>query len=165
MPRKKKKIELQYGETPWSTMPREELEREMQKAYFALIQTTTALNMCRYSIDPNKDHPYFTLKGSGGSALANANDVFAPYREKYEDPEFYGCYFRAASTLLFPSRKDYMWSNCPVCHEMRQSQSYEETAKDVGKPCRYSTGCTGVVEWLTWENYGVRKTAVKKRKS
>lgn len=147
--KKKRRKNLKWGHTPWETMPREQLEREMEKAYFALRNCSATLRQHRLGYEST---PYWQEGGSGHQALALAEDVFAPYVEQYMEPEFYYEFYRTAYPLIFPSQAHRNWAYCPECKNMLSGLKKEETEKNIGKPCPFSN-CNGVMEWYTWEQF------------
>lgn len=150
------KIELEWGQTPWQQMSREELERAMERAYFALVAADSVLSILKDTqVSSGLNMIYWGPNGRGGRALALTREVRRPYDEKYEDGQAYRSYFRTAHGLLFPGVEP-NWAVCSSCGRMTSASNDEQTAKQIGQKC-YDAGCSGQQVWLTWENSGLLK--------
>lgn len=79
---------LRDGETPWDSMPAEELRFEVVRMYQALTAARSALAV----ISTGDESPYWGPNGSGGAALLVADSTLAPYEAR--DEEIYDAYFR-----------------------------------------------------------------------
>jgi hypothetical protein len=150
------KVALLSGQTPWQDMSREELEREIEKAYYAVTQAVSALkqisNFGATILPSEAGNPYWGPQGIPARAQDACEEVMAPYRAKYEDPEFYFGYFRYAAPLLFETERDMSWAYCSACKTPWKRTNFDDTARMVGSECP-TQGCSGIVEWLGWQHY------------
>lgn len=95
---------LEWGETPWDDMPREQLLREVQRMYAALLAARSPLAMWKLR-DP--ESPFWSIHGTGGRALSMADQALAPYPNE----PAYRSFFRYAVDLLFEG----VGSNWMIC--------------------------------------------------
>lgn len=152
------KTELEWGHTPWDGMSREELLREVQRMYSALLTLYSGVNTQR-GIDEEfykRNLPYWSKSGAGGASWEKARQIIEPLREKYGE-DIYRAFFRYADDLLFTHNGYEMigakWVTCDTCGVMFGSVKGEEYA-DVGKPCKWGKAngeeCTGHMRKLEW---------------
>lgn len=117
MERGKLKQDLEWGQTPWDDMTREELLVEVWRLYEAAIACSSALSMSR-SLSQD-GHPYWSRRGTGGLALHLAEEALSGLRECDEYRErIYRCFFRYATDLLFSPDAGSGWWVCEKCGDM-----------------------------------------------
>lgn len=140
MSRRPKKKRLEWGETPWDAMPREELLREVQRGYSALTAARGVLSMTK-ALDPSSPFwigPY----GTGGRALAKCNAVVEPIEARFDGEDIYRSFFRYADDLLFGTEIGSGWRVCPNGH-MFASNLTDLSAET----CSI---CKGAMRAITW---------------
>lgn len=124
---------LQFGETPWDDMPREQLLRETQRMYAALIASRGVLWISQRD---NEYSLYWKRGGCGGEAVEMVEQALSPYYDRehsgggYEPA--YNSFFRYAVDLLF----DGCGSNWMVCDNGDMVGSYEGKVHTVCPLCR-----------------------------
>lgn len=142
--------ELQWGETPWDGLSREELLREIQRMYAAVSAMHSALRIT----SRGETTGYWGPRGTGGEAIEMGRQITEPLREAYGGESVYRSFFRYALDLLFESPPSYRigfgWAVCPVCGRM-----FGETPdgrSSVGARCAdlYPADCPGVLRKLEW---------------
>lgn len=148
---------LEWGRTPWDEMNREELLREVERMYSALLSVNSALKLTRFNEEGN---PFFGTSGTGGRALEKARQILEPLHAQYEegDGELYRAYFRYADDLLFDRSTGYRigagWAVCPECGVMI-GESMDGKSK-IGESCGtvFPTNdkCPGVMRALSWDD-------------
>jgi hypothetical protein len=149
--------ELEWGETIWDDMTKEELLRECQRMYSALIATGSVVEMYK-AHDPNS--PYWSLQGVGGRALAKYEQVMKPIIDKWDTHEpMYRVFFRYANDLLFTDVGS-GWVICDTCgamwggHVGRVLGDVDNSW--IGQPCNGKIGgkpgCTGTIRNLEWSD-------------
>lgn len=147
----KRKLKLKPLTTPWDNMPREELIREMQKAYSALLSAHSVLLNVK---GVSSNQTFWTApEGRGGRAVSKVEAVFSTYKQQFEDYQFYGEFFRTCDPLLFPELGE-NWVICEKCGTMTQSTPYYDAQK-IGKTCSEGNfggagNCEGILRWMTW---------------
>lgn len=151
-------IELEWGQTPWDSLSREELLREVERMYSAIVALNSCLAMSKSASSANS---FWGHEGSGGIALEKARQVLGPLHAKFDREDIYRSFFRYANDLLFnPTgyRIGSGWSVCPVCDVMlgntRHPDGTEETQN--GKVCHFTAGCTGIMRPLEWADLAPR---------
>lgn len=103
------KRDLEWGETPWDDMPREELVRETQRLYAALVEARRVLES--YGCGDSKN-PFWQRGGDGGDALEMAGEALGTYGDVRA--VLYRSFFRYAVGLLFPG-VGADWHVCVAC--------------------------------------------------
>lgn len=141
--------ELEWGETPWDNLSREELLREVQRMASALITAQSTIKMMRVG---NETSTYWT-QGVGGSALHKIDQALHLANE-YESENLYRSFYRYAVDLLFDCSVNryigFGWAVCPVCGTM-----FGETpdgVSSVGTPCatHLNKECPGILRPIEW---------------
>jgi hypothetical protein len=139
---------LLLGQHPWKDMPREELEREMEKAFYALQVACGVMQMHR----PLKTvGVYWEPGGQGYRALSLSEEVFRSYKEKYGPVHWtmHDSFYRYAAPLLFETeanRKLYVCRNCRTSLRIIISRDAD------GTPRCMLTRCGGAeLQLITWE--------------
>lgn len=149
--------ELNWGETPWDKMTREELLREVQRMYAAVNAADSVLNLMRIDENGNRREDGFWGKGgTAGRAHEMTRQIAEPLWNEYDREQMYDGFFRYANDLLFDRSTGYRigfgWAVCPVCGDM-----YGETGdgrSSIGRPCNehLREDCPGVLRPLTWDD-------------
>src|SRR5258706_7914258 len=98
--------ELSYGETPWDDLSEEELLREVQRMYDAVLSLNSALSLVKGPEPASR----FWGKGTGGNALKKAAMILDPIRQQYDEEQIYRCFFRYAVDLLFTPELGSSWT-------------------------------------------------------
>lgn len=153
-----KPTRLKWGQTPWDNLSREELLRELQRAYAALTATNGALAMM---CEKGKS-AFWGRGGTGGDALEKARCVIETTEERFDAEDIYRAFFRYATDLLFPEAKWHQgpgWRTCDhcstetnreffaECHDIRQAPVAEpkpQNCHKCGRPMR-------AIEWKDLE--------------
>jgi hypothetical protein len=133
---------LEWGETPWDDMPREQLIRETQRMYAALVAAHGPLAMIKYS-DPTS--PFWGRGGTGGDALTMVKQALAPY----PDEPAYRSFFRYAVDLLFEGLGS-KWMICEKCEGM--TGSYDDRSPTSCVSCRMKDEVGGVLRPIRWDD-------------
>lgn len=148
--------ELQWGETPFDNLTRDELWLMCQRMYAAIGAMESCLNITKYF---DSHSPYWGYDGSGGRALEMARQILDPINKEFDSKSIYRAFFRYANDLLFESngyRIGFGWSVCPKCGTMLGESSSGE--KSEGRNC-IAKDCNGVLRPLEWKDL---KTKAKK---
>jgi hypothetical protein len=166
-----KKKELEWGETPWDDLTREELLKEVWKMFSALQSADTVLNQIvnnrffQQAFVEGDDYlttkakietlatadPYWG-KGTGARAVEKVNQAIA---EANTFDNLYGSFFRYADDLLFKRKAQLIgdgWAVCPKCGTMLGETSSGESS--VGKTCEFGgdSACGGIYRPLEWSD-------------
>lgn len=145
---------LEWGQTPFDDLSREELLRQCQRLYSATLSLTSTLLQARHG---NERSPYWGPGGSGALALEKGEQALPAARGDFGGETIYRAFFRYADDLLFESkgamRLGFDWHVCTVCKTMRGS-SRPEDANRVGQPCPSPSyqPCSGTLRLLTWDD-------------
>jgi hypothetical protein len=103
---------MDFGQTPWDSLSREELLRVVQRFYSALNSSQSVLQLCKTNMP---DGPFWHDGGSGGKALLKADEALAPYEDQQE--AIYRAFFRYADDLLFNNPNiGFQWAVCTSCN-------------------------------------------------
>jgi len=149
---------LQYGQTPWDNLSREELLLNVQRMYAALTAAHSVMNLCRHSETTGF---WDAKRGSGGKALALSAAVIGPVEEEYHSEEIYRCFFRYATQLLFSwELSDFKWTACDTCPNFYGDDDHlAEELKTLGKPCKdcLARGITTIRRKLEWKDLMPRR--------
>jgi hypothetical protein len=93
-----KKRKLQFGETPWDTLTREELLREVQRMYAACTSAQSVLAI----LGPvPKTFDVFWNVGSGRAAADKLDQIIGDVEARFDSESVYRAFFRYACDLLF----------------------------------------------------------------
>lgn len=141
---------MKWGQTPWDNMSRDELLREVQRMYSAIVSLNSALGLCAHG----ERGGYWGTNGTGGSALEKARQILEPLHERVDSESIYRAFYRYADDLLFESNGYDIgsgWVVCPVCKTMygdgpNVKQVAETPCKDKG----LYPNCEGILHTLTW---------------
>lgn len=159
------KITLEWGQTPWDNLSREDLLKEVWRMWLVIERLNgLALDHVfyeKYNRGISDDtpieivSPFYSKEGRGGAALEMARQVINPILEKYDQENVYRSFFRYSPDLLFKSEYRMIgagWTICPVCGVMIGDREGEY----VGKPCRETRFgkpvCDGVMRRLEWSD-------------
>ncbi|MCB0257355.1 MAG: hypothetical protein KDI55_26840 [Anaerolineae bacterium] len=147
------KKQLDWGQTPWDNLTREELLRTVQKMYITIeTQNHVLSNIVQF----RRHEPYWSGKGVGGRALEMARQIIQPVILEWEVESLYRSFYRYAEDLLFDCSKHEQlgknWAVCPKCGTMLGS------ADHFGKPCWDTSNCDGIMRPLTWDDMKPKPT-------
>lgn len=146
-----KKQRLEWGQTPWDNMTKEQLLVEIWRMW----ETVSALNsICSMQrlVDTrhNSNNVYWGTDGVGGASMEMARQVITSVTDRFDSEEVYKAFFRTAGDLLFePNGYDKIgvgWVICRACQRIIGSKD------DLGQPCKIDKDCTGVYEQLRWSD-------------
>lgn len=148
--------ELQWGETPWDSLSREELLREVQRLYSAVQSARSVLAMLRQE----QRTGFWGWRGSGGTALDKAEQCVDRVETVFDRESIYRAFYRYADDLLFDcSQHDigFGWGLCPVCKITIGRGS--DGLPTAGRLCAeyLPKGCPGILRPLTWEDLQPKK--------
>lgn len=144
--------ELQWGETPWDGLSRDELLREVQRMYAAVValETTSKLWRCQ-----DEHSPFWGKHGTGWRGLEHARQILKPLHAAYGAEQIFRSFFRYAGDLLFDGL-GLEWAVCDKCGQMigghlGEDGSYTSIA---GQSCSsfLRDKCSGTFRPLTWED-------------
>lgn len=137
--------QLEWGETPWDDLTKEELLREVQRMYCAV---SSAYGVLLEDAERNEGHPFWSNEGRGGRTLEMCRQSLAKL-EDYEPENIYRSFFRYAHDLLFDPNPNavigFGWHICPKCGTMRGGNK-EFLARE---PCM-ETKCDGILRKIEW---------------
>lgn len=142
---------LEWGQTPWDNLTREELLREVQRMASALQSANSVLKMVEAV---GSDHPFWT-EGTGARAAAKVNQALFRLAD-YSSENVYRSFYRYADDLLFDRstkpRIGWGWAVCPVCDQMIGEGTEGQSA--VGTPCasHLHNECAGILRAITWDD-------------
>jgi len=157
--------QLQWGETPFDKLSREEMRMLLCKFYSALNSTRSVLSTSEaMQMQVEAKHPFWGPDGVGGRALAKANQALDPvYAEFGGDEAIWRAFFRVADDLLFDSSKYRIgsnWAICPKCGVMIGRAPDQDPV--VGTPCvgtRRRGECDGILRKIEWADLAPGKAA------
>jgi hypothetical protein len=90
---------LEFGETPWDNLSKDELLLEVKRLYAATVSLHGSLSMCA---DMSRGDPYFAERTARGyKALRKGEQALAAARRTYSDEDISRAYFRYAGDALF----------------------------------------------------------------
>lgn len=142
---------LKWGETPWDTLSKEELLREVQRTFSALESANSVLRILKTQ---DEESPFWGRQGSGGRAVDRASQVIDSVYETYDAESVYRSFFRYATSLLFDVSDEEKWVICPTCGGMwggKNAVSYAGTACSK-YPIAPNSECIGVLRHLEWSD-------------
>jgi hypothetical protein len=152
-----KKKSLEWGETPWDNMTRDELLFQIKRMYSALRSLYAVVKMEEVT---QENHPYFGKEGVGGDALEKGRQIIEPLFNQYKggEEDIYRSFFRYADDLLFDQSTEYTtigsrWHVCPECGMMIGENPNGE--KLLGRRCgdvSPNEKCNGILRALTWDD-------------
>jgi hypothetical protein len=167
---------LNWGETPWDNLSREELLRESQKMYAALEAADTVIDQTRHNrlsphlsdndlqagpekireaIDRLAAEDGYWGAGAGGRAREMVRQAMSR-AAGYHREEVSQCFFRYAIDLLFKEPEGLPigsgWAICPSCGRMLGRDGFGETS--AGRQCSevYPGACDGEFRLLSWDD-------------
>lgn len=131
--------EPKFGDSPWDSLSREELLREVWRMASALVTARSALY--RYA-DP---HPQFELRDRVLSKINTALDRY----DQVSDEVCYHSFFRYANDLLFPPEPgpngSRSWMVCEHCGRMFKEENLGISLD--GDPCPRCNHRLRVMDW------------------
>lgn len=140
--------ELEWGETPWDGMTREQLLREVQRMYSALTSARSALRLIRHN---DRGSPFWGSEGSGGLAIGKADQIVAAVETDHDAESVYRAFFRYADDLLF----DGLGSDWRICEQGHMTAAPDRSPPTECALCRYE-GRTATVRPLAWSDLARR---------
>ena len=141
--------ELEWGETPWDNFSREDLLREVQRMYSAVLSAHSVMILSR---EPSSLF-WWSDDGSGRRALAKTQMVLDKVKELgYKDENIYRSFFRYAIDLLFTPELGFGWAVCDTCDSMIGSGV--DTKDMVGEECPFckNNGKLSLMRKLEWKD-------------
>jgi len=139
---------LNWGESQFDNMSREELIRHCQRLYSAVESLKSSSAMFRVA-DPTS---LYWTEGTGGRALLKGEQAITEANKGIDEGSIYHAFYRYAVDLLFtPSETmsaGFGWSVCPACLTMLgrpASGAYQPKDQDCCK-------CNGTMRPLQWED-------------
>jgi hypothetical protein len=112
---------LEWGETPWDRMSREELVRSAAKLYIALLSARTVLRFGKIADEERSGgtlSPFWKNSGLGGETLRHAEE--ATEIAGFEAEDIYRAFSRYGADLLFEDG-GFGWRVCPAGHMLGRS--------------------------------------------
>ncbi len=144
--------DLNWGETPFDNLSPEDMLRELQRAYSALLSCRSALSMLR----GHERTAYWSKEGTGGHAIAKADSVIEPVENEHGSEQIYRSFYRYADDLLFEDcGMRFNWDVCPKCGTMLGAGA--DGKRHTGQVCSegfpgQAAKCDGVFRPLTWDD-------------
>lgn len=148
--------DLQWGETPWDSLSRDELLHELRRTYAALYATHSVLVLNRHR--DSADAPYWQPGGTGARALEMARQVIddvAPTDQQRE--ALFRSFYRYAHDLLFTDpagqyQISSVWNVCPICGQMQNGRWTDRVGKACARPLDRDANqrCAGILRRLEW---------------
>jgi hypothetical protein len=170
--------ELEWGETPWDDLTREELLKEVWKMFSALQSANSVLqravdarflpfvdlsdgdfSRAQREVVQLAANDLYWGQGTGGAAIDKVNQALSR-ANKYSSENLYRSFFRYADDLLFKrttKRIGWGWVVCSKCGQMVGET--RDGKSDLGKPCKYGEkDCKGTYRRLKWSDLSPKKT-------
>jgi hypothetical protein len=144
--------DLEWGQTPWDTMSKDELLRCVQKMYSSVVSLHSALKI----ISHGETSGYWGESGTGGCAIEKGRQVLEPLWNKFGNENIYRAFFRYADDLLFDCSSGYdigfKWAMCPVCGTCIGEGP--NGVSSIGKVCGdiLQNKCTRIMRALEWSD-------------
>lgn len=143
---------LEWGQTPWDDLSRDELLREVQRMYAAMQALGSVVRMHQHG---SPESPYWGARGVGGRALEMERQIVEPLNALYGDSALFRSFFRYALDLLFDSSVYEIGSDWAVCPECGQMVGIRLDPAS-GRPCNSAglgkPGCQGVLRPIQWSD-------------
>lgn len=139
---------LEYGQTPWDDMSREELLREMQRAYAAVDAARSALELSVGS----EPVPFWRAGGRGYRALEMCEAVVSRVERQFNSEDVYRAFFRYAVDLLFGPEFGSGWRVCPKGHMLGDTPT-TEGARRSHRVCSLCDAPMRDIEWRDIQPY------------
>ena len=145
-------MNLEWGQTPWDSLSREELLREVQRMYSALVSAKCVMRLSELH---NPESPFWIGRdGSGGRALMKCHMILGPLHKDNGGEQIFRMFGRYADDLLFTREIGYGWSVCSECGAMLGRGADPDEAPMDGKRCAevypLSKDCGGAFRALEW---------------
>jgi hypothetical protein len=146
-------IELEFGQTPWDNLSRDELLTEVRRMYSAINSLTSALHLVK-----NTDlisNLFWGVDGTGGKALSKGTQVIDKINKQYSAENLYRAYYRYADDLLFDSDEydiGFNWVICPVCGTMLGDRENKINGMRCDEEHSAPGTCNGVFRPITFED-------------
>lgn len=158
---------LEYGQTPWDTMPREQLLQELWRFYLA---TQSAYSILASMQRLHTGSLFWDKGGRGGATVEQCSQALA-HANTYEDESAYRAFFRYAPDLLFIDNTGanmigFGWAVCDTCGIMLGAGTNGENRR-MGQPCASSgvdnSDCPGRFRQLLWADLGRPELGVSQK--
>jgi hypothetical protein len=137
---------LEWGETPFDKLSRDELLRHAQRMYNTVESMYSALRLSSHG----RTDGFWGTEGTGGKAIEKGRQVLEPIHQEWEKEDIYRSFFRYATDLLF-AKNEYRigagWGVCPKCGTMLGETLDGKTS--IGNPC---IRCGETLRALSWED-------------
>lgn len=138
---------LEWGQTPFTSMTREQLERHAQRLYAATSNMTCALKLTRCN---HPDSPFYGPDGTAGRAIEMGEQALDAIKKGFEPETIYRSFFRCALDLLFHNKKANIgsgWGVCGKCGSMIAPFT-------PGEPCKFGKkDCKGTFRRIRWSDF------------
>jgi hypothetical protein len=149
------RIELPWGRTPWDDLSREELLREVQRMYSAVVSMIGTLRVIRAG---DENSPFWDTHGGGGHALAKGEQVRRAIESRFSGEHLFRGFYRYADDLLFEGLGS-GWTVCDRCGRMLARGP--EGSEFAGSRCIWCDmkGMASILRPLTWDDLRPRDGA------
>lgn len=142
--------ELQFGQSPFDTLTREELILHCERLYRATKSLHSSLSQAQ-EFDP--ENPYFADRdGLGNRAIEKGRQAMAPIEENYSQEDLYRAYERYIDPLIFENTSTtevaVPWY---ICHGCKRMVSTPNPTPDLAQ--HHTGGCQSAYELLTYEYF------------
>lgn len=138
-------IRLNFGQTPWDNLSREELLREVQRYHSALTSAASVLRLCNFASD---NHGFWT-EGSGGIAIEKAERIKARL-DGFNSESVFRSFFRYADDLLFEGLGD-GWVACGQCEVLWSQMGPVDPGPRYCNDCKRK-GIESLLRPITWDD-------------
>lgn len=148
---------LEWGQTPFDELSREELQRQCQRLYAAAESLTSIVKMCQ----AGQEYNLFWTRGPGGRALEQGEQALEAARQDFHRGDIYDSFFRYACDLLFTPRKPHLrmgkeWVVCSQCAQMVGSLETNYSGRNCADVASWrpegQAPCSGVLRPLEWSD-------------
>lgn len=145
-------MSLEWGQTPWDGLSRDELLREVQRMYAAVTALGSVVRSHRHM---SPESPYWGTRGVGGRALEMERQIVEPLDTMYGSDALFRSFFRYALDLLFDCSVYEIgsdWAVCPECGQMvgirlHSAAGLPCSSAGLGKPA-----CSGILRPIQWND-------------
>jgi hypothetical protein len=144
---------LEFGQSPFDHMSREELLVQCQRMYSATVSLVSITEMHRHL---DKGSIYWTI-GSGAKALEKGLQALTAAQQGWDDEQIHRAFFQYANNILFEDKPNLQVGNgmviCASCGFSVGLGSDEPLP--VGRQCqefRPSGECDGTLRKIEWSD-------------
>ena len=138
---------IAWGQTPFTGMTREQLERHTQRLYAASESMISALKLIRVD---NEASPFYGPDGTAGRAIEMGEQALGLVKKGFDSETIYRSFFRYSLDLLFHSRRaniGHGWGVCSRCGMMVAPFTQGSPCGPFGKE-----GCIGTFRRIRWSD-------------